>query len=133
VERGPQLQEVRTKFTPTQSAQIEALDQALHGFACERKRMFGAVAYFVNNNMFAGAHQNELFLRLPADDRQKLMQEYDEVSAFEPMPGKKMAEYVAVPDSVSSQPGMLSLWIDRSYRYASALAPKQRKPKKESP
>lgn len=95
--------------------------------------MFGAIAYFINGNMFAGAHQDELFLRLSATDRQAIMQEYDEVSAFEPMPGRPMTEYVTLPESVYSQPGMLSEWLDRCRRYAALIAPKTGKKQNKKP
>jgi TfoX/Sxy family transcriptional regulator of competence genes len=120
-------------FTKTPPELFAFIDNAIKGFKCDGRKMFGGIAYFVNSNMFTGAHQNDLFLRLPENDQKLIMKDYDEVSYFEPMPGKRMSEYVAIPESVFSQPDMLHKWLDKSHRYASSLPPKAKKmPKKKS-
>jgi TfoX/Sxy family transcriptional regulator of competence genes len=95
--------------------------------------MFGGIGYFVNGNMFTGAHQDVLFLRLSEADRKAIMKAYDEVSFFEPIAGRKMSEYVAVPESVFSQPNMLRLWLDNSYKHVSSLPQKEKKERKKKP
>jgi TfoX/Sxy family transcriptional regulator of competence genes len=121
------------KFTKTPPELFAFIDNAVKDFKCDCRRMFGGIAYFVNGSMFTGAHQDVLFLRLPEGDRKSIMKKYDEVSFFEPMPGKRMSEYVAIPESVFSQPDMLHTWLAKSYSYVSSLPPKIKKgPKKKS-
>jgi TfoX/Sxy family transcriptional regulator of competence genes len=118
------------KFKKTPAELFTFIDNAVKGFRCEGKRMFGGIGYFVNGNMFTGAHQDVMFLRLPEGDRNLIMKEFDEVSHFEPMPGRPMSEYMAIPESVFSQPDMLPHWLNKSYAYASSLPPKKKSKKK---
>ena len=120
-------------FTKTPPELFAFIDNTTKEFKCDVRRMFGGIAYFVNGNMFTGAHQDVLFVRLPEGDRKTIMEEHDEVSHFEPMPGKRMSEYMAIPESIFSQPDMLHKWLAKSYRYVSSLSPKIKKgPKKKS-
>ena len=41
-----------------------------------------------------------------------------------------MKEYIALPESVYGDAEVLREWLNRSYRYALSLKPKERKPKK---
>src|ERR671934_2301103 len=62
----------------------------------ERKQMFGYPCAFVNGNMFAGVHQEALFLRLGEQERATLLDQPGS-GPFEPMPGRAMREYVVAP------------------------------------
>jgi len=62
----------------------------------EVKPMFGNLAAFVNKNMFLALSGEQVAVRLPEADRSKLLQEPGS-SVFEPMPGRPMGEYVALP------------------------------------
>jgi TfoX/Sxy family transcriptional regulator of competence genes len=115
------------KFTKTPQELFDFIANAIKGYDCTCRRMFGGVGYFVNNNMFTGAHQGVIFLRLSGNDQKLIMNEYDEVTHFEPMPGRPMSEYMAIPENVFSRPNMLQEWLDKSYRYVSLLAPKKKK------
>jgi TfoX/Sxy family transcriptional regulator of competence genes len=119
------------KFTKTPPELFVFIDNATKDFKCDSRKMFGGIAYFVNGNMFTGAHQNDLFLRLPEHDQKLIVKEYDEVAHFEPMPGRRMSEYMAIPESVYSQPDMLHNWLDKSFRYASLLPAKTKKTSKK--
>jgi TfoX/Sxy family transcriptional regulator of competence genes len=88
--------------------------------------MFGAVTYFVNGNMFAGIHEDTIILRLSEKDRQEIMAADDEVKLFEPMEGRPMKEYVALPEPVYNQPDIFQRWLKRSYEYALSLKPKEK-------
>jgi TfoX/Sxy family transcriptional regulator of competence genes len=114
-------------FEKTSLELFHVIGNALAGYACESKKMFGAMAYFVHGNMFAGAHKRDLFLRLSLDDQKEIKKEYDEVANFEPMQGRPMSQYVVIPESVFSQPGMLGKWVDKSYGYALCLPVKKKK------
>lgn len=61
--------------------------------------MFGSPVYFINKNMFTGVKGCVVFLRLSESDRQKIMEESDEVHLFEPRPDFFMKEYVDIPES----------------------------------
>ncbi len=86
----------------------------------QRKLMFGYPALFVNRNMFAGTYQERVVVRLPEAERAKLRW-----SAFEPMPGRPMKEYLVVPASIVAKTNELSSWLERALTYAAELPPKR--------
>ena len=51
---------------------IKFLEERMKKVDCEHRTMFGYPAYFINGNMFAGAFQDILFLRLSEPDRAKI-------------------------------------------------------------
>ena len=90
--------------------------------------MFGCPAYFTGGNLFAGVWQETLMLRLSEDDRA-------EVTAagggpFEPMPGRPMKEYVALPPSMVADPDATAAWVRKAAAYAASLPPKKKKPRR---
>ena len=107
----------------------EQLEKSMLSFDCQRKFMFGSPTYFVNNNMFVGIHQDTIMLRLSQQDREKILSAYDEVTPFEPMEGRIMKEYVALPESVYNDADILRDILNRSYQYALSLLPKEPKPR----
>lgn len=107
------------------------LKTALEPFDCQNKPMFGCPAYFVNGNMFAGVHQDALIIRLSPADREKIFKEVSRAEQFEPMPGRPMKEYVALPPTVYENLANFHSWLERSYGYAVSLPPKE-KPRKRS-
>ena len=114
------------------SAALSALlEEALSPFKCQERKMFGCPAYFVNNNMFAGVHQDNLFIRLSEEDREEVSSTYDEVVQFEPVEGRRMREYVVLPDSLCSDPDTFQKWLNRSYQYVSSLPPKEPRTKRK--
>ena len=103
------------------------LEEALTGFDCERRKMFGQPAYFVNSNMFAGIFGDEMFIRLSESDREKNFSEYDESALFEPLKGRPMREYVVVPESLYMEDEEFSAWIEAAWSYANSIPPKKKK------
>lgn len=91
---------------------------------CQRRQMFGCPAAFVNGHMFAGLHQESLFVRLDADDRAALQRAGGQ--PFEPLPGRVMREYVCVPAAVRDDGRRLRRWVSKAFAYASSLPPKRR-------
>lgn len=91
--------------------------------------MFGYPVYFVNNNMFTGTHQNNVFLRLSESNRKEILSENNEASPFEPVKGRIMKEYVVLPDSILKDSRGLRKWLNRSYDYLSSLPVKELKSK----
>ena len=94
----------------------------------ELRKMFGFPAAFVGGNMAAGLHQDTVMVRLPEDERNARIA--DGWSLFEPMPGRPMREYVALPPELVEDPDAMRGWIERAATYAASLPPKEAKPRK---
>ena len=94
----------------------------------ELRKMFGFPAAFVGGNMAAGLHQDTMIVRLPETERAaRLAAGW---SLFEPMPGRPMREYVALPADVTADADAARGWIERAAAYAATLPPKSAKPRK---
>ena len=94
----------------------------------ELRRMFGCPCLFLNGNMFAGIHQEDLFVRLSAEDRHVLL-ELPGARLFEPMAGRPMREYVCVPPAMLAERLALESWLAKARAYAHSLPPKVKKPR----
>ncbi len=108
----------------------ETVAESVADLECEPRKMFGCPCYFVNNNMFVGVHQESVILRLSPGDRVAIAQEYDEVANFEPMAGRPMKEYMAIPEELMDD-AEFGRWVRRSYAFASSLPPKVKKVRKK--
>ena len=97
--------------------------------AIQRTQMFGYPAAFVNGNMFAGVHQEDVVVRLAEAQRVELTSAGGR--QFEPMPGRPMREYVALPDAILGDDASLSRWLDAAFRFAAALPAKEPKPRRK--
>ncbi len=108
---------------------VNFLSKTMQGTPAEPRKMFGFPCYFINGNMFIGAHQENLILRLSAKDRENILRQYDEITAFEPMPGRAMKEYVVIPESLYLDKDIFpGLW-QRAISYVTSLPPKEKKHK----
>jgi TfoX/Sxy family transcriptional regulator of competence genes len=115
---------------------IAAFDAALPADpSVERRTMFGYPCAFVNRNMFAGLHQDALFIRLdPAG--QKRMRSHHRARSFEPMPGRIMREYIVMPETVLDDGRALARWIAKAFLYAAGLPakrPRSARPRRQAP
>jgi TfoX/Sxy family transcriptional regulator of competence genes len=119
------------KWKKVSPEMCDILEDALKGYDCQKRPMFGTPAYFVNDNMFAGAWQDVIILRLSAADRDEIKSVSDEIVAFEPMEGRPMKEYVAVPEPFTSDRREFMRWVDKAYEFARSLPPKVKKEKKK--
>jgi TfoX/Sxy family transcriptional regulator of competence genes len=100
----------------------------------EQRQMFGYPAGFIGGNMTTGLHQDSWIVRLPEAERQERIDAG--WSVFEPMPGRPMREYVALPDEVAADPEQARGWVERGAAYVRTLppkAPKARKLKQSKP
>ena len=96
--------------------------------------MFGFPCAFVNGNMFTGLHQRDIIVRFPEDTRAELL-EVPGANRFEPMAGRVMREYVAVPHAMQDDAETLASWVARSFEFALTLpvkVPKKRVRKKKA-
>lgn len=87
----------------------------------ERRQMFGYPAVFAAGKLFAGLHQENFILKLSDADRARMQAEHD-AQSFEPMPGRRMREYVVLPAAVLSDRKMLDSWLARSLAYVLSSA-----------
>ena len=94
----------------------------------EIRKMFGFPAAFVNGNMAFGLHQDTFMVRLAQDEREARLA--DGWSLFEPMAGRPMREYVALPSEVAASADATRPWLERSAVYVATLPPKEAKPRK---
>jgi TfoX/Sxy family transcriptional regulator of competence genes len=94
----------------------------------ELRKMFGYPCAFVNGQMFAGLHQENMIVRLGPEERAAFLA-LPGASQFEPMAGRPMREYVVFPPEVIEAPGELSAWLEKGIAYAAALPAKVAKAK----
>jgi TfoX/Sxy family transcriptional regulator of competence genes len=90
----------------------------------ERRKMFGYPCAFAGGNMFTGLHQESMIVRLGEADREKLLRE-NGAARFEPMSGRPMREYVALPPTMAAKDARA--WVARSLDYAASLPAKKAK------
>jgi TfoX/Sxy family transcriptional regulator of competence genes len=107
------------------------LSAAMAEFSAQKKMMFGSPVYTVGGNMFTGVHQRALFLRLSPADQAALIQAYPEAGPFEPMPGRRMKEYLVLPEALYRNEEDLDEWLNRGYQLAASLPPKTPKPRRK--
>jgi TfoX/Sxy family transcriptional regulator of competence genes len=101
------------------------------GPGLERRRMFGCPCAFVNGNMFAGLYEDVTFVRLPPSLREAFEAEYG-ARCFEPRPGFQMRAYTELPEEVVEDEGRYAEILRAAFVFASALAPKARKPRRKA-
>lgn len=88
-----------------------------------RRKMFGYPAAFANGNLFIGLHQNDYIMRLSDNDRERFSAAYGE-QTFEPMAGRRMREYVRLPEELLTDARRRAVWIRRSLAYAESVKPR---------
>jgi len=112
---------------------VRRLDETVAALEFDRpvdyRPMFGCPAYFTGGNMFAGVWQETMMLRLSEDDRAEVIAAGG--AAFEPMPGRPMKEYVALPASLVADPEAAAAWVRKAAAYAASLPPRKKKPRKK--
>ena len=94
----------------------------------EQRQMFGYPAGFIGGNLTTSLHQASWIVRLPDTELQERLDAG--WSAFEPMPGRPMRGYVALPDEIASDPEQARAWVERAAAYVRTLPPKVPKPRK---
>lgn len=108
----------------------ERFEAAVAGIdGLEQRKMFGYPAGFIGGNMTTGLHQESWIVRLPEETRRERVEAG--WSVFEPMPGRPMREYIALPDEVIADPDEARAWVERAAAYVRTLPPKPPKPTKK--
>jgi TfoX/Sxy family transcriptional regulator of competence genes len=88
--------------------------------------MFGCPAGFVNGNMFCGAHEDNIAVRLGEKACESALRQPG-FRPFEPLPGRVMKEYVCLPHDRLTDLNYLESWFKKALDYAAALPPKRAK------
>jgi TfoX/Sxy family transcriptional regulator of competence genes len=89
----------------------------------ERRKMFGYPAAFVGGNMVTGLHQRNWVVRLSGDEQARARDEGAVV--FEPMPGRPMKNFVALPSAIVSDDEAVATWVERAIAHGRTLPPKR--------
>ncbi len=105
---------------------VEFLDKAVTPYQTERRSMFGCPVHFVNNNMFVGAHEDQIMLRLRPEDQEDLFAAHKDAEPFMQM-GRRKREYALLHQILYGNEAIFELWLRRSYEYVSSLPPKVKK------
>lgn len=108
---------------------VERFGAAVAGIeGLETRKMFGYPAGFIGGNMVTGLHQESWIVRLPEEARRERLDAG--WSTFEPMAGRPMREYLALPSEVVEDPDASRRWVERAADYVRTLPPKAAKPPK---
>jgi TfoX/Sxy family transcriptional regulator of competence genes len=89
----------------------------------ERRSMFGYPAVFLNGNMVVGLHENRIVMRL--DDPTAAAAKRRGARDFEPMVGRPMKGWVAVPEEVARDRALVGGWISRAFGHVGAMPKKK--------
>ena len=88
----------------------------------EQRQMFGYPAAFIGGNLTTSLHRESWIVRLPdAEREQRVAAGW---SDFEPMPGRPMRGYVAMPPEVAADPDQARAWVERAAAFVRTLPPK---------
>ncbi|HLQ65086.1 MAG TPA: TfoX/Sxy family protein [bacterium] len=111
-----------TKAPPELVARFAALLEGVPD--TQTRKMFGYPAALVRGHLFAGVFQEDMFVRLSADDCAQFMK-IPGARPFEPMPGRAMRGYVVVPPPVLASPRVRG-WLEKAVAHAKSLPRKAR-------
>jgi TfoX/Sxy family transcriptional regulator of competence genes len=102
---------------------VDRFHEAVAGIdGVEVRKMFGYPAAFIAGNLTAGLHQENVMMRLPEAERgERIAAGW---SRFEPMPGRPMREYVAMPPRLAANGDAMRHWIERAAEHVRTLPPK---------
>lgn len=87
--------------------------------------MFGYPAAFVKEHMFAGLHEDRLVLRL--DDAGAAEAKRQGAMDFEPMSGRPMKGWVAVPQKLLADEVRAGAWVELAFQHTSRLPAKKKR------
>jgi hypothetical protein len=88
-----------------------------------RKQMFGYPAAFVGGNMATGLFADRWVVRLP--DGEADAARAAGADPFEPVPGRPMKAFVAIPREEVDDDGRIAAWVERGLATAAAMPPKK--------
>jgi len=108
---------------------IAFFEKRMAAVDCERRKMFGYPCCFFNNNMFTGVYKDVIIVRLPEKERVQALAEHKGTTIFEPIPGRVMKEYLALPKKIYRDKKIFDELVARSVKYVSGLPKKEKRRK----
>jgi TfoX/Sxy family transcriptional regulator of competence genes len=111
------------KFKKTSESVLKLFEDATSHIECEHKKMFGYPSLFHNGNMFCGTFADKIFVRLDTKSQAEWMQRSEAIRDFEPIPGRKMKEYLEIPGEDQYKVTIQEM-IRESFEYVKTLKPK---------
>ena len=87
--------------------------------------MFGNPAFFIDGKMFTGVFGETIFLRLGEVRVKAFLTEYPNAAIFEPVKGRFMKEYMAVPQQLITNDLDFKCWLKESYNFTRSLPKKK--------
>lgn len=87
-----------------------------------RRKMFGYPACFAGGHMFTSLHEDRWIVRLADDALAELAAAGG--TAFEPMPGRPMRSYLALPEAIRADDEQLDAWLGRALATVRAMPSK---------
>ena len=88
------------------------------------RKMFGYPGAFVGGNLVTSLFRDRWVVRLPDDDRARLMAT-DGADQFEPMAGRPMTGYALLPRDVASDADAAAAWVERAVAFGRTLPAKR--------
>jgi hypothetical protein len=114
------------RFEKPQPQLVATFDRALARIGGDRRQMFGYPCGFENDQMFCGVFGSNLFVRLDEPTREDFLKRG--AKHFEPLPGRRMKEYVVLPAAVVGEEAALVGWFGKGHAYARSLPARKPKP-----
>lgn len=90
----------------------------------EPRQMFGYRAAFIGGNLTTSLHRESWIVRLPPDVIEERLA--DGWATFEPMSGRPMRGYVAMPADIAADPELARPWVERAVEFVRTLPPKRK-------
>jgi TfoX/Sxy family transcriptional regulator of competence genes len=92
----------------------------------EHRKMFGLPCIAVHGNMVGGVFQDQIFLRLPPEVRERLEVAHGPLP-FSPMEGRASKNYMVLPDDAVADEEALAALMDQAVAHVAGMAPKENK------
>jgi TfoX/Sxy family transcriptional regulator of competence genes len=102
----------------------ERIRAEVQGLPVIEKKMFGGVGYMLNGNMACGILNDDMIVRVPMEDYEKLLKRAH-VKIFTMKNGPRpMKGWLMVEPAGYKTTKQLSAWVKTGVEFASALPPK---------
>lgn len=93
-------------------------------------KMFGGLCFTLNGNMAAGVMKNDLLVRVPTDEFDKLLKEPG-ARTMDIMAGRTPKGFIIVGAKTISTTPALRKWVARGVAVAASMPPKAKKAEKK--
>jgi hypothetical protein len=115
---------VMPSFSKSPPELVERFATVMEGYPdAVRKKMFGYPAAFVGGNMATGLFADQWVVRLP--DNEIEAARAAGAGSFEPIPGKPMKAFVAIPTVDIDDDAALRTWVERGLALAGSMPAKK--------